>query len=122
MAKYNLRDETPGAEQGPWVLDLDRLMMDEAIELQKLTGMSPRAWVDALAQDDPLAVRYAFYIARKRADDEVAFRDVNVNLFAMSIEEIPEPGAELPDPTAGMDEETAALVPTGPPTSDEDQT
>jgi hypothetical protein len=110
MAKFEIKD----TEQGPWTLDLDRLMIDEAIELQKLTGFGPRQWIDALSEDDPLAVRYCFYLARKREGEDVAFKDVNVNIFGMSLTQL-DAEDEKPDT---VPDEVAEVVPTSPPSSD----
>lgn len=114
MARFEIKSGM--TDQGPWVLDLGVLTIDEGIELQKLTGLGPRQWVDALTEDDPLAVRFAFYLARKRVGEEVRFAEVTVNLFGMELTILPEDdeqsGAEVPEDVAGV-------VPTGPPISDE---
>jgi hypothetical protein len=108
--KFEIKD----GQQGPWMLDLGTLMIPEAMELKRFTGYGPRAWVDALAEDDPLAVRFAFYLARKRAgEDELQFADVDVNLFGMSLTLLPDDDATV-SPDAGVTEDNAELVPTGP--------
>lgn len=114
MAKFEIKSGM--TDQGPWVLDLGVLMLDEAIELQKLTGFGPRQWVDALTEDDPLAVRYAFYLARKRTGEDVKFGDVTVNLFAMELSAIPDPDEGQ---AADVPEDIADVVPTGPASSAE---
>ena len=109
MAKFEIKDTT----QGPWTLDLGVLMIPEALELKRFTGLGPRAWIDELGEDEPLAVRFAFYLARKRNGEDIAFADVDVNLFDMSltvVEDVP-----VVNPDAGVTEETADVVPTGLP-------
>lgn len=108
---FEIKDDT----QGPWTMDFGRLMLTEGIELQRLAGFGPRQWIDALAEDDPRAVRFAFYLARKRAGEDVQYADIDVNLFEMSITEIPDPDAAVA-PDAGVSDELAAVVPTGLPT------
>lgn len=110
--QFEIKDST----QGPWTLDLGILMIPEALELKRYTGLGPRQWIDALGEDDPLAVRFAFYIARKRAgEDAIAFGDVDVNLFDMSLTQIPDE-AEAVNPDLGVTEDNADVVPTGPET------
>lgn len=103
-----------------WELDLDTLMIAEGLELRKLTGFSPRAWIDALTDDDPLAVQFAFYVARRRAGEDVAFKDIEVNLFGMVLTVLGSEDGDA-DETAVPDE-VAAVVPTGPATSEPDLT
>lgn len=104
-------------DQGPWILDLGLLTIDEGIELQKLTGLGPRQWVDALAEDDPRAVRFAFYLARKRAGEDIKFGDVTVNLFGMELTIVPEDDQGLQP--SDVPEDVAAVVPTGLVSSEE---
>jgi hypothetical protein len=107
--------EIKDATQGPWTLDLGTLMIPEALELKRFTGLGPQQWVDALAEDDPLAVRFAFYLARKRAGEEdVVFGEVDANLFSLSITLVPDDD-QVVNPDAGVTEENADLLPTSPP-------
>ena len=115
MAKFEIKSGMPD-DGGPWTLDLGVLTIDEGIELQKLTGLGPRQWVDALTEDDPRAVRFAFYLARKRAGEDVKYGDVVVNLFGMELSIIPEPGEGVP---SDVPEDIAEVVPTGQASSDE---
>lgn len=115
MAKFEIKSGIAD-DGGPWTLDLGLLTIDEGIELQKLTGLGPRQWVDALTEDDPLAVRFAFYLARKRAGEQVKFADVVVNLFGMELSIIPEGDQGQP---SDVPEEIAEVVPTGPASSGE---
>lgn len=112
MAKFEIKDDT----QGPWILDLDRLMIDEGIELQRLTGFGPLQWIDALGQNDPKALRFAFYLARKRDGEDIAYKDVNVNIFGIDLKELdaPQEGDGV-TPDAGVTEDNASVVPTGQP-------
>ena len=113
MAKYEIKDAT----QGPWILDLDVFMTKEAAELRKLTGFGAFEWLDALGDDDAVALRYAFYLARKRAGEDVAWADVDVDIFSRSLLRLGEDGTvETPDL---IPDEVADVVPTGPVTSDE---
>lgn len=118
MAKFEIKDTT----QGPWTLDLGVLMIPEALELKRFTGLGPRSWIDELGEDEPLAVRFAFYLARKRNGEDVVFADVDVNLFDMSLTVVEDEPVVNPD--AGVTEETAGVVPTGLPTepTGQDQT
>lgn len=95
---------------GSWELDLDTLLIAEGKELRKLTGFGPREWVQALTEDDPQAVQFAFYLARKRAGEQVQFKDVEVNLFGMTLTVI---GAEQDTPDPAVPDEVADVVPTG---------
>lgn len=111
---FEIKDDT----QGPWDLDLGRLMLDEGIELRRLTGYGPRQWIDQLGEDDPLAVRFAFYLARKRAGDDIPFGEINVNLFELSITMKGEDDQDQVTPDAGVTEDNADVVPTGPATDE----
>jgi hypothetical protein len=110
--QFEIKDST----QGPWTLDLGVLMIPEALELKRYTGLGPRQWIDALGEDDPLAVRFAFYLASMRAGEtDVVFADVDVNLFDMSLTQIPDE-AEQVNADLGVTEANADVVPTGPAT------
>lgn len=114
MAKFQISDAT----QGPWVLDLDTLMTSEAVELRKLTGFGAFEWLDALSEDDAIALRYAFYLARKRAGEEIKFADVDVNIFTRKLLKLGDDGEPVA-PDDQIPDEVADVVPTGPGTSDE---
>lgn len=115
MAKYIIKDAT----QGPWTLDLDTFMTSEGIELRKLTGFGAFEWLDALAEDDPMALRYAFYLARKRAGEEVLWADVDVDMFTRDLRTEDTGDEQAPD---SIPDEVADVVPTGPAPSEPDQT
>lgn len=107
---FTVSDDT----QGPWTLDLGRLMIPEAKDLKRYTGMAPLGWIDALEQNDPLAAQFAVWLARTRAGEDVAFADVDLNLLAMRI--VREADEEDPVPSDdGVTEDNASVVPTSPP-------
>lgn len=113
--KYEISDAT----QGPWTLDLDTFMTSEAVELRKLTGYGAFEWLDALSDDDAIALRYAFYLARKRAGEDVKFADVDIDIFTRKLILVSEDGEPAPD---GIPDEVADVVPTGQEPSEQDQT
>lgn len=108
---FTVSDDT----QGPWTLDLGRLMIPEAKDLKRYTGLAPLGWIDALEQNDPLAAQFAVWLARTRAGETIAFADVDLNLLAMRIVR---DGDDDEDPVPsddGVTEDNASVVPTSPP-------
>lgn len=119
FGRYEIRDD----QQGPWELDLGRLMMAEGIELQKLTGLGHWEWVQDLLEDRPIALKFAFYLARKRAGEDVAYADIEFNLFEVKILEIKDDSDAVGADDAGaLPDEVADVVPTGQAASDEEKT
>lgn len=104
MSKFNL---TLPDEQ-PMLLDLDRLMISEAAKLQKLTGYSPKGWVEALGDDDPMAVKFAVWLAKTRAGGTVSWADLDFDLVGLKWELLDDDGNPVSD-----DEDEADARPTG---------
>lgn len=114
MAVFNV---TIGDTQGPWPLDLDTMSIEEAELCEKLTGWTALAWRDALTEYRARAVKFAVWLARRRAADEVEWSALAFDLYKVSIDRGADDTGDGEDAPAdlGVGVEEAALVPTGPP-------
>jgi len=89
-------------------LDLDSLLISEAKECQRLTGMKFHEWEQEFIAGDATAIAYAWWLACKRAGEPVAgpFADLDFDLGQTVMRRV-EPDAQP--------EEADADLPTGPP-------
>ncbi len=85
--------------------------LSEADELRRLTGWSRNEWIEALFDDHPDAIRFAWLIANRRAGTDlgVAFKDIDFDLGEFDIAVIED---EEPAPVEGAE---GTDLPTGPP-------
>ena len=85
--------------------------LSEADDLRRLTGWSRNEWIEALFDDHPDAIRFAWMIANARNGTplSVPFRDIDFDLGEFDIQVIEEPD---PVPVEGAE---GSDLPTGPP-------
>lgn len=86
-------------------LEFDSWRLSEADQLIKFTGWSRNEWIDALFNDHPDAIRFAWLIVNQRNGTplDVAFKDIDFDLALFRVEivrddeseEVAE-GADLP--------------------------
>ena len=110
MAKFKLV-----LGEDAWLLDLGTMKISEAEQCESLTGWSVEQWRDALIEDRARAVKFAVWLARTRAGDDVGWKDLDFDLATLDWILLDDDGNELPPPDLGVSEEDAADVPTGPP-------
>lgn len=110
MAKFNLKldDQT-------WLLDLGTMKVSEAEQCESMTGWDVEKWRDSLVENRARAVKWAVWLARTRAGEQVAWKDLDFDLAALDWVLLDDDGNELPPPDLGITEEDAAEVPTGQP-------
>lgn len=93
--------------------------------MQRCTGIPHTQWIKLISEDDPLALKFAFYLARKRAGEDVKYSEVEFDLrkmSAISLAEDVDDGDSDINRAMGIPDEVAAVVPTGPVTSEPDLT
>lgn len=117
MAQFNL--SLPDA--GPWLLDLNTMLVSEAEQCETLTGWSATQWRDALLEDRARAVKFALWLARQRAADPVAWADLDFDMSTLDWDLVDEPEPEEAPADLGVGEDDVAAVPTGPAERNEDQ-
>jgi hypothetical protein len=110
MAQFKL---TLGEDS--WVLDLGTMKISEAEQCESLTGWDIEKWRDSLVDNRARAVKFAVYLARTRAGEQVSWKDLDFDLAALDWTLLDEDGNEVPPPDLGVTEEDAAAVPTGQP-------
>lgn len=99
--------------ESEWMLDFHAITVDESIELSKLTGTK---WVQLCLdfdQGDALATKAFFWLARKKAGEQIAFDGAAMNFtwsqFRRTVVS-PEPEEaeeEAPDPTPAASAKTS---------------
>ncbi|MFB7595761.1 hypothetical protein [Streptomyces sp. NPDC056160] len=62
--------------------DGDRLLVAEARELKTYTGFTPPKWLAALDDQDPDALAFMIYLAKKRAGESLRFSDLDTLDYA----------------------------------------
>lgn len=110
MAKFTLK-----VGEDSWLLDLGTMKISEAEQCESLTGWDIEKWRDSLIENRARAVKFAVYLARTRAGDQVSWKDLDFDLAALDWIMLDDDGNELPPPDLGVTEEDADAVPTGPP-------
>lgn len=117
MSKFNLR--LP--DEGPWLLDLNTMLISEAEQCEQLTGWSAGQWRDALLEDRARALKFALWLARQRAGDPVEWASLDFDITALDWEVGDEPDEEQAPADLGVGEDDLAAVPTGHQERSEDQ-
>ena len=99
-------------------LDIMSMLMSEAEQCESLTGWSVNEWHSELARNRVAAVRFAWWLAGRRAGVTERYSDVDLDLRRLGLEVIASEGEE---PVGGGDTEegVAADLPTGPADSQE---
>ncbi len=110
MAKFKL-----ALGEDSWVLDLGTMKISEAEQCESLTGWDIEKWRDSLVDNRARAVKFAVYLARTRAGEQVSWKDLDFDLAALDWTLLDDDGNEVPPPDLGVTEEDAAAVPTGQP-------
>lgn len=110
MSVFNVRI---GERLGPWPLDLDTMSIDEAEQCEKLTGWTALQWRDALTEYRARAVKFAVWLARRRAGDAQEWAEVDFDLYEVTIDRDLEDDGEPAPADLGVGEDEAAVVPTG---------
>ena len=116
MSRFNI---TLG-DQGPWLLDLDTMLISEAEQCETLTGWSASQWRDALVEDRARALKFALWLARTRAGDPVAWSDIDFDMADFDFELVEDEPAVEPPADLGIGEDERGVVPTGPPAETQD--
>ncbi len=99
-------------------LDVMSMLMSEAESCESLTGWTEDEWRTELTHNKVGAVRFAWWLAGKRAGVAERYSDIDLDLRKLGVEVVPSEGEE---PVGGDDEEgVAADLPTGPDDSQED--
>lgn len=68
------------------LLDLSKMPISEAEELENLTGWTWTEWMEQFFRDRALAVAFAVYITRKRAGSETSFMDLRETLDLAAVD------------------------------------
>jgi hypothetical protein len=69
------------------------LMLDEADSLLKWTGMTWNDWVGAVDKREPDALRFLYWLARKRADRPIDGKFSSINFYLHQLtNELSDPG------------------------------
>ena len=99
-------------------LDIATMRMSEAEQCESLTGWTEDEWRNELSRNRVQAVRFARWLAGRRAGVAERFSEVDLDLRALSVELLRSPDEE---PVGGDDTEegVAADLPTGPAGSQE---
>jgi len=90
-------------------IDTGSMMLSEADDCERLTGWTVGEWDKALMDNRANAVRFAYWLGRKRAGNPVEgdFADIEFDLGIVDWKvELPEPESDEPRPT-GKPEEPA---------------
>lgn len=96
-----------------WQLDVNSMRLAEAVECERLTGWTRTQWWTALQEDRVLAVKWFYYLARKRAGDPIAWDAIDFDLADVSFDPADDPDAAVaPPPDLGVAD--GDEVPTGP--------
>lgn len=114
MSKFKLT-----LDDDSWVLDLGTMKISEAEQCEALTGWDVEKWRDSLVENRARAVKFAVWLARTRAGEDVVWKDLDFDLAALDWALLDENGKELPPPDLGVTEEDADAVPTGQPEAEE---
>ncbi|MGV4984512.1 hypothetical protein ACVB8X_13910 [Streptomyces sp. NRAIS4] len=90
--------------------DTDRLLVAEARELKTYAGFTPPKWYAAIGDDDPDALAFLIYLAKKRAGETLRFSDLDSLDYAdFELEFVQPPAAqEQPGEPAGDQAEVQA--------------
>lgn len=67
--------------------DANKLLNTEAIALQKVTGMRPPAFGEALQEGDAIAITGLVWLMWRRIGKVMAFEDVEFDLAALELED-----------------------------------
>ena len=67
-------------EDRDWPLDLGSMLLSEAEECETLTGWTTPQWVDALLDSRARAIKFAYYLARRRAGEPLDYASIDLNL------------------------------------------
>lgn len=110
MAVFRL---TIGEES--WLLDLGTMKVSEAEQCEALTGWDIEKWRDSLVENRARAMKYAVWLARTRAGEQVAWADLDFDLAALEWELLDEDGNVVPPTELGVTEDEADKFPTTPP-------
>lgn len=93
-------------------LDVMSMLMSEAEQCESLTGWTEDEWRAEMARNKAAAVRFAWWLAGRRAGVAERYSEVDLDLRRLSVEVVPTGDEE---PAGGGDEEGAAAgLPTGP--------
>lgn len=114
MAKFKLTIQDQN-----WILDLGTMKISEAEQCEALTGWDVSKWRDSLVEDRARAVKFAVWLARTRAGENVSWKELDFDLAELDWTLLDDDGNELPPPDLGVTEEDANEVPTGPPAAEE---
>lgn len=110
MAKFNLK-----LDDEVWLLDLGTMKISEAEQCESMTGWDVEKWRDSLVENRARAVKWAVWLARTRAGEQVAWKDLDFDLAALDWVLLDDDGNELPPPDLGVTEDDANETPTGQP-------
>lgn len=101
-------------DQGPWALDLQTMKVSEAEQCEALTGWEAEQWRDALFENRARAVKFAVWLARTRAGETVAWKDLDFDLADLNWDAVDENGDVVEAPAElGVTEEQSDALPTG---------
>lgn len=93
-------------------LDIMSMLMSEAELCETLTGFTEDEWRDQLTHNRVGAVRFAWFLAGRRAGASERMSDIDLDLRRLKVQVVASDGEE---PVGGGDEEGAAAdLPTGP--------
>lgn len=95
-------------------LDLTQFLTSDADALLKATGWRKQEWIQELLTEHPDAIRFAYWLARKRSDRplEMSFRDIDFDMGLLDWDaetddadatEVVEPGPTGPSDAQGED-------------------
>jgi hypothetical protein len=92
-------------------IEWNSFRLSEADELRRFTGWSRNEWIDALFNDHPDAIRFAWWLGNKRNGTPIdgKLADIDFDLADFEVDAIEEPDEVPVDGAEGSD------LPTGPP-------
>lgn len=71
-------------ERLPW--DVNRLSIDEAIEVQERSGITPSQWREALRDPSAVVWKLAVWMCLNRAGLQIGYADVRFNWTALEVD------------------------------------
>lgn len=98
-------------EGAVYEFDGDRLLLAEARELKTYTGLTPPKWAAGIDEQDPDAIAFLIYLAKKRSGESLRYSDLDTIDYAdIEMEHVGAPG----DDDAAAEEAGTAADPTPP--------
>ena len=90
------------------ILDLDTMLVTEAEELEAVTGWTAPEWQESLFATRALAVAFGWYLACKRAGDDVDYETIRLtlDLGALNSSLVEEPDPVEPPAALGVTDES----------------